>query len=776
MSTLEAARDYIRRGLIVIPLQRREKKPVAEGWPQLRLKAPDLPRYFGNGTNVGLLLGDDGGLCDVDLDCLEAIAAAIELLPDTSMIFGRKTKPISHYLYRTDPAVRTKKYLDPLDRKKGLIELRGLKSDGSIGLQTMVPPSTHPCGEMVRFVAGFDQTPANVDAATLQSAVARVAAAAALARYFPDEKGGRNMAFLALAGAAARAGWTLERAVAFHRALYRILWGHSADFEQAKAEVKATYDKHAAGSPVTARTSLEGLINARVVSTAFQWLGWSTAQTFTSSAEQTRHAEAADDWPAPEPLDALPAVEAFDEELLPESLRPMVVDIAKRMQLPLDLPAVAVVAALSGAISRRALMQPKDRDTSWVEVPNLWAALIAMPGIGKSPLMNMCVKPLLTLEQRWRQEYETLAQEHAVKEEENKLARRAWEQQYISALKEGTATPPRPAEAPGAPACRRIVINDATYEKLHKAMNENPAGVMLVRDELTGWLSRLDREEYAGERGFALTSWSGTSSYLVERISRGDVPVPHCCLSVLGGITPERLRGYLAQSPHDSPTSDGLIQRFQLAVMPEIPETWKYVNEEPHAASQQVAAIFEYLTKLDHQTPKVYRFSPDAQELFVDWLTDLQQTIRSRTLPGALQSHLSKYPKLMVSLALQFELVDAAAAGIGTDAVSLTHAAQAADWIPYLRRHAERIYSTEVTPEFRAAALLATKIRDHNADVDGVLEVRRVYRHHWEGLSSPETVKAAAEVLVDAGWLREIGEPTGGRPANRYQVNPRVWL
>jgi hypothetical protein len=286
VTTLEAAQGYIGRGMIVIPLQQREKKPIVEGWPQLRLKAPDLPRYFGNGTNIGVLLGDHHGTADVDLDCYECIAAGLDLLPRTSMVFGRQSKPISHYFYRTDPAIRTKKYLDPLDKKKGLIELRGLKSDGTVGLQTMVPPSTHPSGEVVRFVDGFDKTPANVDATILESAVARVAAAAALARYFPDEKGGRNLAFLALAGAAARAGWTLERAVAFHRALYRILWGHSADFDQAKAEVKATFDEHAAGSPVTARTSLEGLINARVVREAFQWLGWST-QTLTSSAAIT---------------------------------------------------------------------------------------------------------------------------------------------------------------------------------------------------------------------------------------------------------------------------------------------------------------------------------------------------------------------------------------------------------------------------------------------------------------------------------------------------------
>jgi putative DNA primase/helicase len=220
-----------------------------------------------------------------------------------------------------------------------------------------------------------------------------------------------------------------------------------------------------------------------------------------------------------------------------------------------------------------------------------------------------------------------------------------------------------------------------------------------------------------------------------------------------------------------------LLQRFQLAVWPDISPKWEYTNRPPHAASEEQAkAIYERLTQLDHQTPKLYRFAPDAQELFVDWLTELETSIRSQTLPAALQSHLGKYRSLMPSLGLLFELWDTMASGCETHSVSLVHTRQAADWTECLRSHAQRIYSVEVTPEFQAAALLADKIKGHEADTDGVLEVRRVYRHHWEGLSSPETVKSACEVLVDAGWLREIGQPTGGRPANRYQVNPRVWL
>jgi hypothetical protein len=73
----------------------------------------------------------------------------------------------------------------------------------------------------------------------------------------------------------------------------------------------------------------------------------------------------ADEWPEPEPLDPLPAVQRFDEALLPDALRPFVLDAAERMQIQVDLPAVVAVAALAGVVNHRAVIQPKQWDTTW---------------------------------------------------------------------------------------------------------------------------------------------------------------------------------------------------------------------------------------------------------------------------------------------------------------------------------------------------------------------------------------------------------------------------
>jgi len=283
---IEAAEWYAKRGLLPIPIPYREKAPKLDGWPGLRIVNGSVAQYFnGAPSNIGLILGDDFGTSDVDLDCAEALATAGALLPETAMIFGRQSKPRSHYFYRCDPPIRSKRYLDPLD-KACIVELRCQKSDGTVGLQTVVPPSVHPSGEQIRF--DCDGIPANIDAAMLQAAVAKVAAASVLARHWPAEKSGRNQAFIALAGAFARAGWQIDQAVAFHTALYAALWPTGPDLDAAKAEVLATYEKHAGGFQTTGTRTLSDLADKRIIRAAFGWLG--IAQPSAPTRDENRYA------------------------------------------------------------------------------------------------------------------------------------------------------------------------------------------------------------------------------------------------------------------------------------------------------------------------------------------------------------------------------------------------------------------------------------------------------------------------------------------------------
>ena len=58
---------------------------------------------------------------------------------------------------------------------------------------------------------------------------------------------------------------------------------------------------------------------------------------------------------------------------------------------------------------------------------------------------------------------------------------------------------------------------------------------------------------------------------------------------------------------------------------------------------------------------------------------------------------------------------------------------------------------------------------------EGVFTVRDVYQNDWRGLDTPEKVRPALEILLDASWIRQVetGKHTG-RPTEIYAINPRL--
>lgn len=488
------------------------------------------------------------------------------------------------------------------------------------------------------------------------------------------------------------------------------------------------------------------------------------------------------DWPEPSQLgDELRAVQQFEAELLPSSLRPLVEDVSERMQTPLDYAATAAIVALAGCVNRRALICPKLLDSSWEVVPNLWGAVIAPPGYMKSPVQRSVTLPLTHIEELWRAEYEQESSAYEVEKEKTELRRQAWREQFKASFKKGVTYPPAPDSGIAPPKERRLILTDSTFEKTHEILSQNPAGVLVIRDELTGWLSDLDKQGRESERGFYLQAWNGDSFFNVDRIGRGSIHVPAVCVSLLGNIQPSRLRSYLSDAISGGPGDDGLFQRFQVLVWPDAPRGWTLVDRPPNSKALATAEnIFLELVKLSPDEPLRMSFAPDAQDLFFSWWRELEDKIRGESgLPPAMVAHLSKYRRLMPALALLFELADAVASNTGireNKKVGLIHAKQAAALCDYLESHAHRVYACITSPETRAARDLARHLLSR--DLPDEFKTRDVYLKGWSGLGSPEQVRAALDLLEDARWVRpaEVStSPSGGRPAEVWLLNPKVF-
>ena len=130
------------------------------------------------------------------------------------------------------------------------------------------------------------------------------------------------------------------------------------------------------------------------------------------------------------------------------------------------------------------------------------------------------------------------------------------------------------------------------------------------------------------------------------------------------------------------------------------------------------------------------------------------------------------YRSLMPSLGLVFEAADNG----GQTTVSLAHAQQGAEWCGYLESHARRIYSLVISPQRRAAAELGRRLQEAWKRQEGMFTVREVYVKGWSGLDTPEKVRPALEILIDANWIRpsDPGKGTAGRPSEIYAISPRL--
>lgn len=761
----DRAREYIRAGFNIVPIPARSKGPVRGGWPHLRLTEKEVSTYFDRDSNIGLLLGVNGE-ADADLDCAEAVRIGAAWLPPTPAIYGRASKPQSHYLYRLENPLPTKRFKDPLaedDDKDTLSEFRCLTSSGTVGCQSVLPGSVHPSGELIEWTSGLQQ-PAAADGSSLLQLTGRIAAASLFARHWPS-KGKRHDTMLALIGTLAHAGWSEDETYKFcYEVALNARTGTPERTSQVKQNVKDTFRDYRAGNPTTGRTRLMKLLPEAVGTAVVEWL-----ELPVSSRAQV------DEWPDPLPLgQALPPVEPFDLQLLPDAFRPYVQDVAERMQVAPDFVAIPLTVAYSAATGRRVRVQPKAVDSTWLVVPHLWGGVVAPPGWQKTPTIMAATRALQEIERDAAYDYEAAQAEYAEEQRHHEVRLNAWKQLATRAYKTGEATIPAcPRDEPQEPARKRYITNDATAEALHQILSENAGGVLNLRDELSGWLAQLDKPGREGDRAFWLEAWNGTGPYTMDRIGRGSIRTPACCVSVLGGIQPARLRSYLSQALMDAPGNDGLMQRFQLLAWPDLNGNWKYLDRLPNQDAQdRVTEIFKRAVSLNPAEPRIYKFDQDAQALFQEWIGELEALIRSNALHPALVSHLAKCRSLMPSLAVLFELADDAE----STRISLGHAKQAADWCEYLRTHAERMYSCISSLQMHLAQDLAGKLKAGKLGSDS-FTLRDLYLKQWTGLDTPESARSAVEVLIDANWVRcqsTSTGPKGGRPSESYAINPKV--
>lgn len=253
------AKQYIDNGWSVVPLIKGEKK-ASTSWQ----KQTYNPDHFKPDDGIAGKCGEPSGWrVDVDLDSLEAIAAAKLLLPNTGLIHGRPGKPESHYWYLCD-GIKTHQFKDVIGtdgQTSMLVEVR------STGGYTALPPSLHPSGEQLAWV--IERDPLRMQPEDLHATVRSVAIAALLARHWPGP-GARHSAVGHLAGFLSHAGIDSPTVIEIIRAAATI--AGDADVHDRVNFATNTVAKFRAGEQVTGGPKLIEAFGEQVVARMRGWL------------------------------------------------------------------------------------------------------------------------------------------------------------------------------------------------------------------------------------------------------------------------------------------------------------------------------------------------------------------------------------------------------------------------------------------------------------------------------------------------------------------------
>lgn len=174
-SALDVSLQLNALGYEVTPVATRGKKPIfGKNWSKTIIPPEEYPSHFNGRQNVGIMLGPlAGGVVDIDLDHPLARELAPKYLPETDAVYGRESSPASHYLYRVDGVIQTRKVnvpkSAPQDAGQSLVELRAGSKDGNC-MQSVGPGSVHRSGEPIRWEPGINGRASRVSAEDLQTA------------------------------------------------------------------------------------------------------------------------------------------------------------------------------------------------------------------------------------------------------------------------------------------------------------------------------------------------------------------------------------------------------------------------------------------------------------------------------------------------------------------------------------------------------------------------------------------------------------------------------
>jgi DNA polymerase-1 len=491
-------------------------------------------------------------------------------------------------------------------------------------------------------------------------------------------------------------------------------------------------------------------------------------------------APTADPWPEPLPLGEVPPAAPFPLEVLPKALQHFVREVATALPCPEDYVAVPLLAMVGGAIGASRALAIK---IGHVQRASLYGAVIGPPGSAKTPALDLTVEPAHDVEERLH-----AAWEEAMEQYEADLARYEAEKKERQRNKEsGSGDPPTKPQRPVLP---RLTVNDATAEALVPILKENSRGVVLVRDELIGWVQAMNQYREGGkgaDQQFWLSAWSGATVCVDRKKTHdlGPLRVRHPFISVIGGLTPDKLPALRGDRPRARAEQDGFIDRVLMSYPTEPPaaeENWAEVGDDTRERLRGVLDKLRSLAMVPVQEGGVIKgWRPFVVKLTAEgrraWQLFTKQHAEERNaddFPPHLVGPWSKLRGYGARLALIVHYLRWACGETTCEDVDGESMTRAATLVSYFKSHARKVYATmDADPRLALARRL---LRHVSREGLALFTRREAYRAMRGPCKTVEDIDPVLAVLETHGFIRPVPPPAASRPGRKaslvYEIHP----
>jgi hypothetical protein len=404
---------------------------------------------------------------------------------------------------------------------------------------------------------------------------------------------------------------------------------------------------------------------------------------------------------------------------------------------------------------------------AWREVCVVWSILVGPSGLRKSGVSRPYAGYLREFERNEALEWQEWRRKVA---HDNLIANAKWQifkADLSRALRNGDPLPTPPEREPIALPrfLPEIIADNFSIPALVEKHAASLGGLIIVSDEVTHLLKRVDSEGGAFERTFLLRAHDG-GLFRSDRVSRTVPMIDSLAISILGGIPTDRLRQVLG------PVADGFAARC-LWIACDDSEMVRIALDDTKA--QIAAKVLSALRALANKADDQIVMSLDRDGIGV--LEEAAQ--RWQAMAGERQGQTGSWYARAAGQALRLaglrELCEWALTGNRErpqviSAVSMRAAVNAVDtfFAPMAQRVLGAVGGLQAS---RDAAEIARFIARDGAPI---INRRLLQRDLPKRLREEAVFMAAFKALEKGFWVRPVPREKGerGRSRTDYEVNP----